>query len=293
MDALKDILFGSIAGMASKIFEHPFDLTKVRLQSQLITPSGTGLRFTGPFDCLTKTYKYEGIPGLYRGLPAPLVGAMAENASLFLAYEELQKLIRYTTKSENLSLGEKALAACGSGSITSFILTPIELVKCRMQVSALANPPGPISVFLAALREGGVKGLWTGHTGTFIRETGGTCVWFGTKEAVATYLLSRRGLAPGQNVKLTTAESAISGACAGAAFNLAFFPADTIKSAMQTTTEARSPSFVNTLKSILATSGPRGLYAGCGITILRSMPSSAGIFVIWDGLWKLFPSKQH
>jgi len=26
--ALKDITFGSIAGMVSKVFEHPFDLTK-------------------------------------------------------------------------------------------------------------------------------------------------------------------------------------------------------------------------------------------------------------------------
>jgi hypothetical protein len=28
MRAVKDITFGSIAGMVSKVFEHPFDLTK-------------------------------------------------------------------------------------------------------------------------------------------------------------------------------------------------------------------------------------------------------------------------
>lgn len=283
MDAVKDISFGSLAGMASKIFEHPFDLTKVRLQSQLI--SNDGLRFSGPLDCLTKTYKYEGVSGLYRGLPAPLVGAIAENASLFLAYHQIQRLMG---KTEDLGLAQKAVAACGAGAITSFILTPIELVKCRMQVSSLANPPGPITVFLSALRQGGLLGLWTGHTGTFIRETGGAGVWFGTKEAVAAYLLERRGAQ-----KLTTADSAISGACAGGAFNLAFFPADTVKSAIQTA-EGTSHSFLTTLKHILRTNGIKGLYAGCGITILRSMPSSAGIFVIWDGLWKLFPSThQH
>lgn len=279
--ALKDILFGSIAGMASKVFEHPFDLTKVRLQNQLVSGQ---LRFKGPLDCLTKTYKYEGFPGLYRGLPAPLVGAMAENACLFLAYEEIQRMLKYITRKSDLGLKEKAIAAFGSGTVTSFVLTPIELVKCRMQVSSATNPPGPIAVLLSAIRQGGVRGLWTGQSGTFIREAGGSVVWFGTKEAVAGFLLNRR-----KGTRLTTAESAISGACAGAAFNVAFFPADTVKSAMQTAADGGTPSFLTTLKHILATSGPRGLYAGCGITIMRSMPSSAGIFVIWDGLWRMFP----
>ena len=34
--------------------------------------------------------------------------------------------------------------------------------------------------------------------------------------------------------------------------------------------------------------GLRGLYAGCGITIARSVPSSAVIFWIYDGLRKRF-----
>lgn len=55
--------FVQIAGMASKVFEHPFDLTKVRLQSQLLDSTA---RFDGPIDCLVKTWRNEGIPGLYR-----------------------------------------------------------------------------------------------------------------------------------------------------------------------------------------------------------------------------------
>lgn len=49
--------------MAAKIFEHPFDLCKVRLQSQVLDEKP---RFNGPIDCLYKTWKYEGIRGLYR-----------------------------------------------------------------------------------------------------------------------------------------------------------------------------------------------------------------------------------
>jgi ornithine carrier protein len=47
----------------AKVFEHPFDLCKVRLQSQVLDETA---RFDGPIDCLYKTWKYEGIRGLYR-----------------------------------------------------------------------------------------------------------------------------------------------------------------------------------------------------------------------------------
>lgn len=49
--------------MVSKVFEHPFDLCKVRLQTQVLDQMA---RFNGPIDCLTKTWRDEGFRGLYR-----------------------------------------------------------------------------------------------------------------------------------------------------------------------------------------------------------------------------------
>ncbi|KAJ7090293.1 mitochondrial carrier domain-containing protein [Mycena belliarum] len=317
--AAKDIGYGSVAGIVSKIFEHPFDLTKVRLQSQVLDAEA---RFTGPIDCLNKTWRNEGIRGLYRGLPAPIVGAMAENASLFLSYRELQDIIKrinHQSIDEASSMPQIALAAAGAGALTSFLLTPIELVKCKMQVQMLVAPIpsssaaspakllGPFAVLMSVIRNTGIRGLWLGHTGTFIRETGGTAAWFTTKEFVASVLVARRhtklndtgGLISAAPRELRLWESAVSGACAGAAFNLALFPADTVKSAMQTEAELRPiaktagkapppPSFFATFKAMYRAQGIRGLYAGCGITVARSIPSSAIIFLIYDGLSKRF-----
>ncbi|KAG6841523.1 hypothetical protein C0991_008468 [Blastosporella zonata] len=320
--AVKDITFGSIAGMVSKVFEHPFDLTKVRLQSQVLDSYA---RFSGPIDCLVKTWKNEGVSGLYRGLPAPIVGAMVENASLFLVYGELQSVIRNLTARPldvDPTLPQLALAAAGAGMFTSFLLTPIELVKCKMQVQMLVTPtgpgslplPGPISVLLGVVRTTGLRGLWLGHTGTLLRETGGTAAWFSTKEFVARILVARRktndraelagsgrahsgGHGSGGKVQLKPWESAVSGACAGAAFNFVLFPADSVKSAMQTEEELRprnggpnaasqvpKATFLSTAKAMYKAQGIRGLYAGCGITVARSIPSSAIIFLIYDGL---------
>jgi len=330
---LKDIAFGSIAGMVSKVFEHPFDLTKVRLQSQVLDSTA---RFSGPIDCLKKTWMNEGITGLYRGLPAPIIGAMAENASVFLSYNELQNLIRRANNqpaTQPLSLPHLAVAAGGAGAVTSFLLTPIELVKCKMQVQMLIAPtshssiphklPGPISVLTSIIRNTGFRGLWLGHTGTLIRETGGTAAWFTTKEFIASVLVARRlsssdppylPKTPKGKPDLLLWESALSGACAGAAFNLALFPADTVKSAMQTEAELRpqwqpghrpnvplqvrhshtkaapfvSATFMGTFRAMYKAQGIRGLYAGCGITVARSIPSSAIIFLIYDGLDRRF-----
>ncbi|OBZ78403.1 Amino-acid transporter arg-13 [Grifola frondosa] len=241
--ALKDISFGSIAGIASKIFEHPFDLTKVRLQSQVLDATA---RFNGPIDCLSQTWHKEGIRGLYRGLPAPIVGAMAENASLFWAYTELQHVLRWALDQPivvPLSLPQLALAGGGAGCITSFVLTPIELVKCKMQVQMLAprktgagKLPGPLAVLAATVRATGVRGLWLGHTGTLIRETGGGAAWFASKEASQRSCLSGAAL---RTTQLRAWESALSGACAGVAYNVALFPADTVKSTVQTAAELR------------------------------------------------------
>jgi len=311
--AAKDIAFGSVAGMVSKVLEHPFDLTKVRLQAQVLDAAA---RFRGPIDCLTQTFKNEGVRGLYRGLPAPIVGAMAENASLFLAYGELQNAVRWVNGvpiSRELSLPQLAIAAGGAGAITSFLLTPIELIKCKMQVQMLVGAPavsstsaaaslralpGPLAIIGNVVRMTGLRGLWLGHTGTLIRETGGSAAWFSTKEFVASLLIARRSsaspLAKGKAKReLAAWESALSGACAGGAYNLALFPADTIKSTMQTEAELRpasvsssqaSRSFWGVGREMYKAQGIRGLYAGCGITVARSIPSSAVIFWIYDGL---------
>lgn len=81
-EALKDIVFGSLAGVAGKYVEYPFDTVKVRLQSQ---PDGVPLRYKGPLDCFAQSIRKDGLLGLYRGISAPLLGAALETSSLFFS----------------------------------------------------------------------------------------------------------------------------------------------------------------------------------------------------------------
>ena len=170
--------------------------------------------------------------------------------------------------------------------------------------------PGPLSVLRNVLQTHGARGLWLGQTGTLIRETGGAVAWFGTKEGVCDALLrlrERRQHSHSYTDALTRKdlkawESALAGACAGVAYNVVLFPADSVKSALQTAEELRPQeharvngnakkvraTFWGTARDMYRKQGIRGLYAGMGVTVARAIPSNALIFLVYDGLSKRF-----
>ena len=134
------------------------------------------------------------------------------------------------------------------------------------------------------IRKEGVAGLWHGLSGTLLREVGGGIAWFLTFEFASQEFLRRRhSQAPLTKSDLSSLELATSGALAGICYNVSLFPADSVKSAMQTEHELRAQAglakatptgFLQTLLNIYQTRGIRGLYAGVGVTCLRSAPSS-------------------
>lgn len=169
-------------------------------------------------------------------------------------------------------------------------------------------PPGPLSILRSAIKTDGFRGLWKGHTGTIVRDSGGCAGWFSVKELVAEALIERRSAAaagePARREVLSVKdkkelqpwESGVAGAIAGAVCAFVFYPADTVKSAMQTEDELRprppskqpvpqrASTFVGTLTRMYANHGLRGLYMGCGMTVVRAVPSSGILFVVYDGL---------
>lgn len=306
--ALQDIAFGSLAGTLGKLVEYPFDTVKVRLQSQ---PDHLPLRYTGPLDCFKQGFQSDGVRGLYRGVSAPLAGAAAETASLFWSYGVAQEVLRKSGVGVGgegeLGLGGKVTAGGISGGMTAFILTPIELVKCRMQVP-LHSPLdptlhsgatrltsatlSPFAVIADVFRREGLLGFWRGHLGTFLRETGGTAAWFGGWEATTLYLKTRLASQHSPttlptDVALPLSQQMFAGAIAGMSYNFLFYPADTIKSKIQTgelTTSGVRPTFAGVGKELWRVHGLKGLYRGCGITVARSAPSSALIFSVVENL---------
>lgn len=294
-----------IAGIVGKYIEYPFDTVKVRLQSQ---PDHLPLRYRGPLDCFAQSIRADGVLGLYRGISAPLVGAALETSSLFF-FERIGREAVYESgfcpRGQTLPLSALWFTGAFSGAFTSVVLTPVELVKCKIQVpeteaGVVKAPLRPIPVIRDIFRHQGIMGFWHGQMGTLIREAGGCAAWFGTKETTSKLLRDfnlRAAKTPTERDRILSDplplwQQAVAGASAGMSYNFLFFPADTVKSRMQTVPIGESienRTFAREATALWNQAGIRGFYRGCGITVLRSAPSSAFIFIVYDGLKKYLP----
>lgn len=282
VNTTKEITYGAIAGSLGKIIEFPFDTVKVRLQSSHHQQSTTKI--------ITAIFHNEGIiNGFYKGIRAPLVGACIESAVLFSAFQYGQEGLSKLTDLPSDSLIRVCTAGAFSGLSASFVLTPVELVKCKLQVANLQSSTANesyMSIIQKILRNEGKLGLWHGFNLTLLREMGGTAVWFASYEESVKSLNKKF---PNQkNTNLL-----VSGAVAGFVFNLSIYPIDTIKSNIQTydmtSGSKKKLNFVSAFNHL--TGRPGGLlnlYNGLGITLLRSIPANAVIFYTYEYLKKNF-----
>jgi ornithine carrier protein len=264
-----------------KIIEHPFDTVKTRLQVQPLTEAPA---FSGTLDCIKQGLQAEGLKSFYKGLTAPLVGSMFENSVLFVSYSRIQNLIRNLSgQSQDAPLSQKQLCTAGflSGGCVSFVLTPVELIKTRLQVQTPgAALKGPLSVVYHTVRQNGISGLYRGHISTFMREAVGGAAWFGTYEYVKNAFVKHSAVT--SKDELSTWQLMVSGALSGIAYNASLFPVDTIKSRAQAFES--NDSFKKIATDIFRADGIRGFYRGFGITLARSAPSSAIIFATYEWL---------
>jgi ornithine carrier protein len=190
---------------------------------------------------------------------------------------------------------------CGmvAGAVTSLFLTPIELVKCKVQVpleasGGILTAPTVPGVIASIYRHQGLRGYWHGQFGTLIRETGGGGAWFGGYEAMKRWFKGSDKSVKDEDLALW--QRLVSGSVAGASYNFLFYPADTIKSRMQTEDVKQLTGGKSTFgavgKALWKQHGIKGMYRGCGITVARSIPSSAFIFAVYEELAKRWPKKQ-
>jgi hypothetical protein len=117
---------GSFAGLAYILTAHPLDSIKVRMQ---LDRRGTlSLRET-----IKETYMHEGVRGFYKGMGSPLITIPLVNSIVFASYE-LAKRFMGVSPGQECTFTQSLIAGSFGGFMNSFVLSPIELVKCRLQV---------------------------------------------------------------------------------------------------------------------------------------------------------------
>lgn len=282
-ESSRDLLSGMVSGFFCKGFEYPFDTIKVMQQT---APAG---RYTGPYDCFQQTVKAKGIMSLYNGLTSPLLGAMAENATLFVAFGAITKQLNVPddpTLSDPVPMWKYYTAGALSGVVSAFVLTPVELVKCHLQVQNAATGAaalrfkGPVDVVMQTIRAEGIQGMWKGNVSCLVREIPGNFAWFGAYETVKYSVQVSNNYERMSDVPLPW--TAFSGAVAGVMYWLVPYPADTVKSRIQTEARFSKSSFLDVMRTVVKEEGVGGLYKGVGITCARAAPSHALIFYFYE-----------
>ena len=89
----KELFAGAMGGVIQVLSGQPFDTVKVRLQTQ---PGS----YSGLIDCVSKTYKSDGVSGFYRGTLTPRKLLLIQ----FLASEPVFLFNSRLLKSERITL---------------------------------------------------------------------------------------------------------------------------------------------------------------------------------------------
>jgi hypothetical protein len=117
MADLKETVGGAVGALCCAYSGNPFDVVKVRLQTQKPLLDGS-YSYKGPMSCLSRILKEEGVFALWKGVTPALSSALIENSVLFTANGVIRRsYITYANLDENhnFSVRERAIMGGLSG----------------------------------------------------------------------------------------------------------------------------------------------------------------------------------
>lgn len=166
----------------------PKEVIKQQLQVQ--TRNGGGAMAT-----IGSIVKQKGIAGLYTGYGATLLRNIPSATLRFVLYEELKRKLATTTtattteaqqKTQKVKTAGTFLAGAIAGSTSSFLMTPIDVVKTRLATGSC--PVGVKSCMVHVIKDVGWKGLYAGAGSRVLWSGAFSAIGFSTFELVKGYL---------------------------------------------------------------------------------------------------------
>lgn len=162
-----NVLASGMAGIIARIFTHPLDTAKARLQAH----SHAEHQYRGTLDVLQKTFRTEGVAGLFRGFGAVLVMGTPGTAIYLCSYEATKQAFSEHYK------GHDFMIHFASGMIAEtlacIIYVPCDVIKERMQIQHKRTPGqnGLIyrnswDAFQTIAAKEGVAGIYKGYAAT-------------------------------------------------------------------------------------------------------------------------------
>ncbi len=269
-------LCGCFGGVANIICSHPLDTIKVRMQM-------LDLKLYSCFRSITQT---EGLLALYKGLMSPLFNVPILYAIYFGAYDLVRCTQKVTTNLTEL-VSQSAIAGAWAGLAVTIAMTPVELVKCRLQMEGTGQKAKLMTAFgmtKQIIKRSGTKELYKGTIATILREIPAGAVYFGTYE----FFKSTLQEAYGKSMIFPL----IGGGAAGLLSWAASYPQDVIKTKLQCDigTVRKYPAHhyfkdggvISCAKDIWTKNGAKGFVKGFSACSIKAIIAEAMTFFVYE-----------
>lgn len=281
--SLNDFLSGSIAGIVQVLSGQPLDMMKVRMQTN---PN----EYKSIFETGKKIFHSEGLLGFYKGTMSPLCGISFCVAIQFSSNEAAKNFFinrNYNDKSNNnptiLSIPQYIYSGIFAGFCNSFVMSPVELFRIKMQVqskNSAVQYNGTVDCAKKIFQNYGLKGVYQGLCSTILRECPAYAIYFGVYETLMQSSLKKYKTK--SEIPLLSIMGY--GALSGILLWVGTFPFDVIKSRIQADNinDRKYKSFLQTLNHIVKENGVLGLYKGLPPCLVRAPFSNGATFLTFE-----------
>ncbi|KAM5579022.1 mitochondrial arginine transporter BAC2 [Rosa sericea] len=267
-----EFVAGGCGGIAGIISGYPLDTVRILQQN---SKSGSA------FNILRNVISKEGPTALYRGMAAPLASITLQNAMVFQSYAILSRALDPSVSTKDPpSYKGVALGGFGAGALQSLVLSPVELIKIRLQLQTKTQK-GPREVAKSIMKAEGLRGLYRGLGITILRDAPAHGLYF------STYEYMREQLHPG--CRKTGEESLqtmlVAGGLAGVASWICCYPLDVVKTRLQAQSAYPPPKYtgiVDCFRKSVREDGYAVLWRGLGTAVSRAFLVNGAIFAAYE-----------
>lgn len=282
LSAAQHMAAGAAAGMTEHMVMFPVDTVKTRMQSY------TGVRdfaARGVVSAARRIAASEGHGALWRGAGAVAISAGPAHALYFAAYEAARARIEATAGADSRMgfLGPLAPAIAGTSAtvVLDGVMTPLDVVKQRMQLAARYTSVWACLRCVYATH--GMGAFFAGYKATLLMNVPYMAVYFSAYESAKSALRRRR--TAGDERSFSAGAHCLAGGVAGGAAAAATNPLDVVKTRLQTQGEVgarRYRGLWDALNSIRVEEGAAGLLRGIRARVAFHVPAAAVCWTTYE-----------
>ena len=269
---LVDYICGVISGVGKVVVGYPFDTVKARVQ--------TG-RFPTSWSAVKGTLRHEGVFAFYQGVSMPAATVCFVGGIMFYVNAAIRRVLQ-PDHTIPLTYGQMLAAGSGAGLAVGLVLTPMEVVKVRLQV-ANRNSGGHSSVkdVMKVMR---VRDYGAGFVPTVIREICTFGLFFPVNEYCKVTLKAKRDewfpqrSGSGMPFWIRVLAAGIGGIVGW----LPCYPVDVIKSRMQVAPQGTYRTWIHCGIDLYRREGHRAMYKGLPMCLVRAFPAYAAQFLLYE-----------